>query len=116
MSRLWPNRDGNRWSFDYQRHFATAPLIRELEGLENLAPSEIDYLDLEQRLIGPLPEAGETEALGIATLRFDGRIPSLDGLKQKLVGSLVPPRSSASKTVGAPSSLAPRTSAAVSGL
>lgn len=47
-------------------------------------------MDLERRLTGELPEAGETEQIGVATLRFDGTIASLDGPKQKLVSDVVP--------------------------
>lgn len=91
FARLWPNEDGNRWSFDYQRYFATTPMIPELEGLADIDPAQIDFLDLERRLTGDLPAAGATEAVGVATLHFEGTVLSPDGRKQNLKSELGSP-------------------------
>jgi len=90
FSRLWPNADGNSWTYDYQRHFATESIIPQIDGLSDLDVSEIDYLDLEARLNGDLPARGEVEDIGIMTLEFRGTIPSLDGPKQNLESTFEP--------------------------
>lgn len=84
FSRLWPNADGNSWTFEYQRHFATESIIPEIAGLADVDAATIDFIDLESRLTGDLPEAGEVDDVGIITLEFRGTIASLDGPKQNL--------------------------------
>lgn len=90
FSRLWPNADGNTWTFDYQRHIATESIIPQIANLESLEVSEIDYLDLESRLTGPLPASGEVEDIGIMTLEFRGTVESRDGPKQNLDSTFEP--------------------------
>jgi len=89
LSRLFPNADGNSWTFDYVDYIA-AETYAVPEAISRPV-DEISYAEVEALLMEapPLPDASEYFRAGTLELRFDGRIATPAGPKQHLRDTLI---------------------------
>ncbi|MFN0152241.1 MAG: hypothetical protein ACKVU1_16175 [bacterium] len=89
LSRLWPNEDGNSWTFDFVTYIADEP--RPIPEAITRPYEEIDFAEVEALLMGDAPSADEAEYFesGALELRFDGRIATAAGPKQHIRDTLI---------------------------
>jgi len=89
LSRLFPNEDGNAWTFDLVA-FVPGELVAVPEAITRSA-DEIHLAEVETFLMGELPAPSESGLWysGTLELRFDGRIGTLSGSKQYLRDTLI---------------------------
>jgi len=89
LSRLFPNEDGNSWSFDLVA-FVPGEFVAVPEAITRHA-DEIYFAEVEAFLVGALPPPSESglQYSGTLELRFDGRIGTLSGSKQYLRDTLI---------------------------
>lgn len=86
FSRLWPNANGNGWTYRYQEYAAADSMIPALAGIDPDEAASLDYRDLQRRLDLPLPARATSGywRRGELRLEFEGTVPTLDGPKQNL--------------------------------
>ncbi|MFN0152240.1 MAG: hypothetical protein ACKVU1_16170 [bacterium] len=89
LSRLWPNEDGNSWSYDYVSYVATE--TQEVPEAIARPADEISYAEVEALLLAdaPLADTAAYFRAGTLEMRFDGRIAVRAGSKQRLRDTLI---------------------------
>lgn len=88
LSRLWPNEDGNSWTYDYVEFVADE--LRPVPEAITRPVDEISYAEVEALLLSAPPQADTTWpiAAGVLEMRLDGQIATAAGPKQHLRDTL----------------------------
>lgn len=86
LAALWPNADGNAWSYQFTSRSLTADAIQLFDGLD---ASTLDRSAVEDLLMRRAPAATIShESRERLDLRLDGTMPTAQGLAQKLEASI----------------------------
>ncbi len=84
IDELWPNADGDSWTFEFAQYFSAEGMPDALAGLADIDPEDLDFRDIERRVMIDFPRATSVDTESDFQLRFNGMTNSAGGRKQAL--------------------------------